>query len=140
MDADEVSQYIVDTFPGVETQDNLTYRFFFYGAERLLPFATLATADNEYDRISNLDRPGAYRLNIGVSRQTFRSLFGAEHVAVSGYDFSELDRIMPHPEYAAQNWVCVLSPSQAILEKVRALLAEAYELARVRDAKRTHTS
>jgi hypothetical protein len=29
-------------------------------------FATLVSADNKYDRISNLDRPGVFRLNLGV--------------------------------------------------------------------------
>ncbi len=135
----EISQYIIGTFPGVETAENLTYRFFFYGADRMLPFATLAAADNDYDRISNLDRPGVFRLNIGVSRATFRSLFGTDHADVSAYDYTALDRIMPHPDYAAQNWICVLSPTEATFERVRTLLAEAYELARVRAAKRTKT-
>jgi hypothetical protein len=51
-----------------------------------------------------------------------------EHVDVSGYDFIALDRIMPHPDYAAQNCICVLSPTEATLERMRTLLAEAYEL------------
>ncbi len=135
----EIAQYIIDTFPGVETAENLGYTFFFYGADRKLPFATLATADNDYDRVSNLDRPGVFRLNIGVSKQTFQSLFGADHVDVSRYDYTALDRIMPHPDYAAQNWVCVLNPTQATFERVRTFLAEAFELARVRATKRTKT-
>ncbi len=71
----EIAQYIFDTFPGVETAENLGYTFFFYGADHNLPFATLATADNDYDRVSNLNRPGVFRLNIGVGKQTFQSLF-----------------------------------------------------------------
>jgi hypothetical protein len=38
----------------------------------MLPFATIASTGNEYERISYLDRPGVFRLNIGVSRETFR--------------------------------------------------------------------
>ena len=102
----------------------------------MLPFATIATADYEYDHISNLDRPGVFRLNIGVSRQTFQSLFGTDKVDVSAYDFTALDKIMPHPEYAAQSFVCVLNPSDATLIKVQALLAEAYDLAVRRHSKR----
>ncbi len=139
MRQEEIAQYIINTFPGVETAENFGYTFFFYGADRMLPFATLISADNDYDRVSNLDRPGVYRLNIGVSRQILRSLIGADHVDVSRYDYTALDCIMPHPDYAAQNWICVLSPAEATLERVRALLAEAYELARVRDAKRNKT-
>jgi hypothetical protein len=136
MDETSIAKYILDTFAGVETTDAFGYTFFFYTSERMLPFATLVATDNEYDRVSNLDRPGVFRLNIGVSRQTFQSLFGAGKVAVSAYDFTALDRIMPHPEYAAQNFVCVLNPGAATLEKVRALLAEAYDLAVRRHAKR----
>src|SRR5581483_8320366 len=136
---EQIAQYILDAFPGVETTTNLGYTFFFYGAERMLPFATIASSGNEYERISNLDRPGVFRLNIGVSKATFQSLFGADKVDVSNYDYTALDRIMPHPDYAAQSWICVLNPSQATFERVRTWLAEAYELARVRAARRAKT-
>ena len=140
MDETSMAQYIVDTFAGVETDHNFGYTFFFYGPDHMLPFATIAAADNEYDRVSNLDRPGVFRLNIGVSKQTFQALFGTGKVDVSAYDFTALDKIMPHPEYAAQNFVCVLSPSGLTLERVRALLAEAYELAVRRHSKRQKRS
>ncbi len=135
----EITRYIIDTFPGVETLENLGYVFFFYGADRMLPFATIATSDSDYERVTNLLRPGVFRLNIGVSRQTFQSLFGADHADVSRCDSTALDRFMPHPDYAAQNWICVLNPTEATLEQVPRFLAEAYELARVRDAKRAKT-
>lgn len=122
-------EYITTTFPDVETTTNFGYTFFFYRSERQLPFATLIASDNEYDRISNLDRPGVYRLNIGISRETFQALFGTAKVDVSSYDFTALDVIMPHPEYAPQNFICVLSPGAMTSEKVRDLLAEAYDIA-----------
>ncbi|MCL4489212.1 MAG: DUF6194 family protein [Chloroflexi bacterium] len=139
MNEAEMAQYIFDTFPRVETAENLGYKFFFYGADRMLPFATIATSDSDYERVSNHIRPGVFRLNIGVSRQTFRSLFGADHVDVSRYDYTALDRIMPHPDYAAQNWICVINPTEATFDQVRTFLAEAYELARSRSTKRTKT-
>ena len=129
MDETTIAQYITGTFAGVETTTAFGYTFFFYRAERRLPFATIASTDNEYERISNLDRPGVFRLNIGVSKQTFQSLFGADKVDVSAYDFTALDTLMPHPDYAAQSWLCVLSPSDPTLEKVRTMLAEAYDIA-----------
>jgi hypothetical protein len=135
----EMIQYILDTFPGVETTTNFGYTFFFYGSERMLPFATVASSYNEHERISNLDRPGVYRLNIGVSKATFQSLFGTGKVDPGNYEFTTLDRLRPHPDYAAQSWICVLNPSQATFERVRTFLAEAYELARVRADKRTKT-
>ena len=129
MDETTLAQYISDTFAGVETTTAFGYTFFFYRAERRLPFATIASTDNEYERISNLDRPGVYRLNIGVSKQTFQSLFGPDKVDVSAYDFTALDTLMPHPDYAAQSWLCVLSPSDPTFESVRPMLAEAYDIA-----------
>lgn len=136
MDETTLAQYITDTFANVETAVNFGYTFFFYGSDHMLPFATLIAADNEHDRVSNLDRPGVFRLNIGVSKPTFQMLFGADKVEVSAYDFTALNKIMPHPEYAAQHWVCVLSPSDTTLESVRAMLAEAYELAARRNSRR----
>lgn len=129
MEEFSIARYITDTFPGVETVNNFGYTFFFFGDDHMLPFATLAASDNEHDHVSNLERPGVYRINIGVSKETFRALFGAERVDVSNYDFTALDTIMPHPEYAPQFFVCVLNPSDATLERVRVLLAEAYERA-----------
>ena len=136
MNETAVADYITQTLPGVETSTAFGYTFFFYGSDHRLPFATLAASDNEYDRVSNLDRPGVFRLNIGVSRPTFQALFGAAPPDLSRYDFTALDVIMPHPDYAPQNYICVLSPGAATLETVRALLAEAYDLAVQRDARR----
>jgi hypothetical protein len=127
----------------VETQTVSENTFFFIGAERMMPFATLMTND-ENDSDSNLNRPGVFRLNLGVSKGTFQALFGsqpmpapAEGKVPAGYDFTALDRVMPHPVYGLMNWVCVLSPSEATFEaEMRPLLAEAHELASGRGARR----
>jgi hypothetical protein len=131
-----IARYIAVTCPGVETTTAMGYTFFFYGPDRKLPFATIATADNDYDRASHLNRPSVYRLNIGVGRDTYRSLFGAQPapagasgVVDTGHDFSTLDRLMPHPVYAPQSWVCVLSPTEPTFERVKPLLAEAFQRA-----------
>ena len=129
MDESSVIAYITRTFPGVESSTAFGYTFFYYRSERVLPFATLISSDQDYDRFSNLDRPGVFRLNIGIGKKTFQSLFGPAKVDVNSYDFSALDVIMPHPEYAQQHFICVLSPGEVTLEKVRSLLAEAYEIA-----------
>jgi hypothetical protein len=124
-----VVDYITKALPGVETTTAFGYTFFFYRSERKLPFATLISSDQDYDRISNLDRQGVFRLNIGISKQTFQSLFGTAKVDTDSYDFTFLDVIMPHPEYAQQHFICVLSPSEATFERVRLLLAEAHAIA-----------
>ena len=129
IDESFITSYITSTFENVETTVNLGYTFFFYRDDHMLPFATIASTGNEYERISNLDRPGVYRLNLGVSRETFQSLFGTNKLNVSDYDFTVLDTILPHPDYAAQSFICVLSPTEGTFEKIRPMLAEAYDIA-----------
>jgi hypothetical protein len=139
MEAAGVAAYIMQTLPDVEVAHAYGYDMFFYKSDRKLSFATLISADYEHDRFSNLDRPGVFRLNIGVSQRTFHALFGADDIDVSRYDYTALDVLMPHPEYAAYHFVCVLSPSQATFERVRGLLAEAHEIA-ARRYSRQHTA
>lgn len=122
----------------VETDGN---HFFFFdpgpplGTDRRLPFATLVTTD-AYDRASNLDRPGVYRLNLGVKPDTYRRLFGAPPAATremnvvdTGHDYTRLGELMPHPVYAPLSWVCVLNPGPETFGAVRPLLEEAYRIA-----------
>ena len=140
MDKTEVIAYIMKTFPEVETTEAYGYDMFFYRTDRKLSFATLISSDYEYDHVSNLDRPGVYRLNIGVSKQTFQSLFGKTDGNIADYDFTALDVIMPHPEYAQYHFICVLTPSDETFEKIRPLLAEAYEIAARRFASQNKNS
>jgi hypothetical protein len=135
-----IADYILKTFPDVETTSAYGYDMFFYKSDRKLSFATMISSDYEYDHISNLNRPGIFRLNIGVGKQTFQSLFGAEEINIRNYDFTALDVIMSHPEYAQYHFICVLSPSEETFEKIRPLLAEAYDIAARRYASQNKNS
>ncbi len=148
MNETQMSQYITETFEGVDVVVASGDSFFFYNPDtnvepdHMFPFVTIVTSDIN-DQFSNLNRPFVFRLNIGVSKETFRSLFGdpsllpsvKDSVAESGkhssnYDFTALDQLMPHPVYGRMLWVCVLNPGDETLEtKVRPLLAEAYGMA-----------
>lgn len=100
------------------------------------PFATIVTKDYEgFDCASNLNRPGVFRLNIGITRETFRSLFG-ENNNTDAPDFAALDKVMPHPAYGKMFWICVLNPSEATFKTLHPLLTEAYNLSVSRFAKR----
>lgn len=129
MNKSSITNYITKTFPDVDKVTDFGYDMFFYKSDRKLSFATMISQDYEYDNVSNLNRPDVFRLNIGISKKTFQSLFGKEKVDTNKYDFTALDVIVPHPEYADYHFICVLSPSDATFEKVRPLLAEAYEIA-----------
>jgi hypothetical protein len=159
MDQDTIIQYIAETFSGVEVvtpTDGIAAgdTFFMYDPDRnleprqKLPFATIVTKDyGDFDAASNLNRPGVFRLNIGVSRATYGSLFGpppsargaASGPVVSSHDYAALDQLLPHPFYAPQGWVCVLCPSANTFDTLRSLLAEAYGLAVNRSKVRTST-
>ena len=152
MDAAAITRYIQSTFEGVDVlvaskeggapEISWGDSFFIYDPNRDLPeahrfpFATIVTKDyGEFDNASNLDRDGVFRLNIGVSKATYSSLFGGE----GEHDFSELDRLLPHPVYGANHWVCVLNPSDSTFHELAPLLSEAYEIA-VRRARNRSTS
>lgn len=111
--------------------------FFYYDPEgdlpaaRRFPFATIVITDYEgFDTASNLNRPGVFRLNIGVGRTTFQDLVGyppsahAEHH--TRFDYSGLDQLVPHPAYAAQAWISILNPGEATTALARSLLVDAH--------------
>jgi len=126
MNEEQIKAYILESVDGVESAVDEENLFFFYDRENRLPFATIVTND-KYDKYSDLDRDGVFRLNIAIGKTTYRSMFQDEEVpAEAGYDFTALDVIMPHPEYGRVYWICVLSPSDATFEKVKPMLAEAY--------------
>src|SRR5262245_42742346 len=135
MDETSISQYITDTFAGVDVVEASGNRFFFYDPDHKFPFATLVTNDQD-DQASNLNRPSVFRLTLGASKQTYQPFVGSQTAPAgegegpgSGHDFTVLDRrIMPHPVYAKMYWGCFLNPSAETFPAVRPLLAEAYEL------------
>jgi hypothetical protein len=93
----------------VQRDDSYGYAMYFVGDDHMVPFVSLAAADNEYDRVSNLDREGVHRVNIGVTRKTFAALFG--DTPTDDIDYTALDVFMPHPHYAKQNFICILNPA-----------------------------
>jgi len=140
MDARSITQYLTASFGGIHPVAAWGETSFFYNPGRKLPrgiyFATLKDQDGKNDRASDLQRPGVFRLNIGVSKSTYRSLFGpqpsrpeAGGVVNTGHDFAVLDQLTPHPVYGWMSWVAVVNPSAATFETVKPLLSEAYGLA-----------
>lgn len=131
MEAEELRRYIEETFDGVRVLEGNGDLFFVYDPAgdlpppRQQPFATVVTGDH-YDTVSRLDRPGAYRLNIGLTRTTYTATYGE---ATPDLDYAAPDTVRPHPTYAGQYWVGVVNPGEATWDTVRALLAEAHGFA-----------
>ena len=88
-------------------------------------FATVVwTDEHDEGEPSKLSRPGVYRLNIGVGKETFQRLVGS----MADPDYAAFDRIVPHPVYAKQRWISILNPSDAtVRDTVLPLLTEAHD-------------
>jgi hypothetical protein len=117
--------------------------FFFYapegGAPGRMPFATIVTKDYDgFDTASKLNRPGVFRVNVAVGRAAFEELIGyppAAHAAHSArFDYTAIDRLIPHPAYATQAWVAILNPGETTATLARSLLSDAH----ARAARRHH--
>jgi hypothetical protein len=110
-------------------------------ANRKMPFATVVCSDYPgFDTESQLDREGVFRLNLAVGRAEYERLLGhppsASGQRHSDYDYAELDALTPHPVYAEQGWVSIVSPGPRTADQARRLLADAHDLARTRYQRR----
>ena len=124
----------VEKLDNVQREENFGYIFYFVGDDHLVPFVSIADSDNEYDSVSNLNREGVYRVNIGISRETYESLPGGS--STDNIDYSALNVFLPHPEYSKQHFVCILNPSQENAERTKQLIVEAHSIAAARLSRR----
>ncbi|MBX3064916.1 MAG: hypothetical protein KF726_18180 [Anaerolineae bacterium] len=125
----------VSSLENVQREENFGYAFFFVGEDHRVPFISISDSDNDYDTVSNLNREGVFRLNIGVGRETFKALLGDYDPAA--IDYSLLNTFLPHPEYAKQHFVCILNPSGDNVETTKKLIVEAHDLAASRLQRRS---
>jgi len=129
MSLQAIEQYLTEQLPNVTNLDSFGYRFFFYGPDQVLPFVTIALSDNEHDNKSNLSREDVFRVNIGVSKASYNQLFTATQ---NDWDYTALNRFMPHPDYAAQHYICILNPEEDLLPGTIKFIEEAYLIAKNR--------
>jgi hypothetical protein len=123
-DPETIVTYIQDTYPETDTVEAMNAYFFSLDPEKHWPnYATIVTTD-EHDDASDLDRPGAFRLNLGVDRETFDRIASAD----PDPDYTAFDRLFPHPVYGQQHWISIVNPSEAtFLETVIPLIALAHD-------------
>lgn len=125
----EVESFVT-ALENVQRTEAYGYIFFFVGDDHRMPFVTLASSDQEFDNISNLSRDGVFRINIGISKQSFQKLFAS--APAEEVDHTALNAFMPHPEYAKQNFICILNPSGENEATTKALIREAHDIATAR--------
>lgn len=133
----EAEQFVAG-LENVQREENFGYIFFFVGDDHRVPFVSIAQSDNDYDRLSNLNRAGVFRLNIGVSRAAFESLLAGS--PPDNLDYAALNVFLPHPDYAKQHFVCILNPSHENEAITKRLIVEAHSIAAARLQRRTGAS
>ena len=129
MNEAELEAFITE-LPDVQREENFGYAFFFVGDDHRLAFVTIGTSDNDFDKVSNLNREGVFRVNIGVSKETYAKIVGRP--ASDDIDYSVLDVFLPHPHYARQNFLCILNPVGDNAETTKRLIEEAHSIAGAR--------
>jgi hypothetical protein len=124
-DRDALIRLIRETWPDAVVATIESATFFSLDEKHWPNFATVVWTD-EHDEgtPSKLSRPGVYRLNIGVGKDTFQRLVGS----ITQPDYAAFDRILPHPVYAKQRWISIVNPSDAtVRDTLLPLLAEAHD-------------
>ena len=125
-DPEAISRTILETWPEADLVTIPGAWFFSLDPDTHWPnFATIVTTD-EHDEgaPSDLARPGVFRLNLGVGRETFERVAGADPEP----DFAAFGVLLPHPVYAKQHWISILNPGDATFrDVVLPLLTEAHD-------------
>ena len=125
-DPEAIARTILATWPETDLVTIPGAWFFSLDPETHWPnFATIVTTDEHDDGApSDLARPGTFRLNLGVGRETFQRVAGADPAP----DFAAFGVLLPHPVYAKQHWISILNPSDATFtDVVVPLLTEAHD-------------
>jgi hypothetical protein len=126
-------------YSGLKIIDAWGEKSLFYNPDdslkRGIYFCTLKNKDGENDKASHLHRADVFRMNFGISKKTFVSIFNTipkrpvkGGVIEGDYDFQSTDILTPHPIYGWMAWVSILNPSKTSFKDLKALIDESYEL------------
>jgi hypothetical protein len=124
-DLEAMIQLIRDAFPDAVVARIESAAYFSLDEKHWPNFATIVWTDGHDEGApSNLARPGVYRVNVGVERETFQRLVGG----MTDPDYAAFDRFVPHPVYARQRWIAVLNPShETVRDALLALIAAGHD-------------
>ncbi|MDE7095144.1 MAG: hypothetical protein K2O23_01540 [Anaeroplasmataceae bacterium] len=147
MTSDEIINYCLQNLPDTILVNSWGEQGIFYNPNHTLKrgiyVLTIKEKDGEHDEASKLNRGNIYRVNIGIRKETFVSLFGkTPNRPLKGcivdlpYDFTKTDELLPHPIYAWMSWICVLNPTEDTFERLIPLIQEAYTFAKEKYRKR----
>jgi len=140
MTADECREWLTRQLPEASVVASWGETGWFCNPGRVKPrgvyVATLKDKDGANDRASHLDRPGVYRLNLGIPPKLYETQFGprparppAGGVVEVPFDFTATGVLTPHPVYAWMGWVSMVCPHPDQLPLLESLLEYAWEFA-----------
>ena len=140
MNPSEIVDILVARLPGVVPKASWGETALFYNPDNLLPngvyFCTIKERDGANDKSSNLNRPGIFRVAIGLSAESYERLFGPKparpakgSIVNTGHDFTQLNDLMPHPIYAWMGWTQILSPTREHFAEILPFIEEAHHTA-----------
>jgi hypothetical protein len=142
LQVNELIQRIKLNYPTLSENTNWGERGLFYNPQGQFSkgayVLTFKEKDGANDSASQLNTGDKYRLNIKISKQTFVKLFKsipnrpvAGEIIEGEYDFTELDKLMPHPVYGWMTWACVINPTLKTIKLMEedGLFEEAYQAA-----------
>lgn len=138
MHIDDIQRYILEHYDDINLVNTWGEKSFFINPGQKLKrgtyFATLKEKDSENDKASYLDRNNIYRLNIGINKEYFISMFSTlparpkKGCIIEGnHNFLGLNTILPHPVYGWMAWICILNPDYNTFNECKKLLDNAYK-------------
>jgi hypothetical protein len=138
---DRIIEDLLARYEGTQVVAAWGERSIFYNPGGRLPrgvyFATVKEKDGDNDKVSQLDRAGVFRLNVGTTKPLFVERFGpppprpGKGGVVDGpWDFTAIDSLTPHPVYGWMSWVAVLNPSTETLTDMDELISAAFTKAK----------
>lgn len=138
MRPEEIIDHLTGRFDGLAPKASWGETSLFYNPDLALAngvyFCTIKEHDGANDRSSELDRPGVFRLALGLPEECYQQHFGPRPtrppkgaVVTTGHDFTQLDVVMPHPIYAWMGWIQVLQPSDERFAAMQMLFVESYD-------------
>lgn len=147
MSPDEIIGFVTTTYQDVHIKQSWGEVSMFVNPGKQLPsgtyFATLKQRDGPNDKASNLDRNNVFRFNLGLGKILFEPVFGTPpprpakgQIIEGAWDFTILDKVMPHPVYGWMSWICVLNPSLHAFHHMRSWIDGAYQRAQASCRKR----
>lgn len=137
---EHISDYLLKTFDGLRPKQSWGETSFFYNPDGSSPhgtyFFTIKEKNGDNDKASELDRSGIFRLNFGISKDSFLSIFECvpkrpekSKIINGNFDFTAMNILTPHPIYGWMRWLAILNPDEVQFEKIKPLIQESYALA-----------